>query len=127
MLNLKDGNKILLTLLFCLFSFIAGAVNGFVGTGGGIIFIFLLNLLTKNDKKDNFSTTLLAVVPISIVGIYAYFAAGSVDFKVLSIASLPALFGGLFGAVLTDKLKIKWLNLIFGGLIIYSGISMLLR
>ncbi len=127
MLNLKNGNKALLTILFCLFSFIAGAINGFVGTGGGIIFIFILNLLTENDKKDNFSSTLLAIVPISLVGIYAYFVAGSVDFSVLSVVSLPALFGGLLGAFLTDKLKLKWLNLIFGGLIIYSGINMLVR
>lgn len=127
MLNLKNGNKVIFSLLFCLFSFLAGAINGFVGTGGGIIFIFTLNALTENNKKDNFSSTLLAIIPISLIGFYAYFSAGSVDFLVLSSVSLPALFGGLLGAFLTDKLKIKWLNLIFGGLIIYSGISMLLR
>ena len=126
MLNLKNENKVVFPILFCLFSFLAGAVNGFVGTGGGIIFIFTLNALTKNDKKDNFASTLLAIIPISLVGIYAYFVAGSVDFSILSSVSLPALFGGLLGAFLTDKLKIKWLNLIFGGLILYSGVSMLL-
>lgn len=126
MLNLKNGNKLLLTLLFCLFSFLAGAVNGFVGTGGGILMVFMLNILTKNDKKDNFSTTLLSIIPISIVGLYAYFSAGSVDFSILSRVSLPALLGGALGAFLTDKLKIKWLNLLFGALVIYSGIKMIL-
>lgn len=127
MLNLKNGNKTLLTSLFCLFSFIAGAINGFVGTGGGIIFVFLLSALTRNEKKDNYASTLFAIIPISLIGIYAYFMAGSVDFSILSVMSLPALLGGLLGAFLTDKLKVKWLNLIFGGLIIYSGINMLMR
>ncbi|MBQ8545723.1 MAG: sulfite exporter TauE/SafE family protein [Clostridia bacterium] len=126
MLNLKNGNKLLLTILFCLFSFGAGAINGFIGTGGGILMVFMLNILTKNDKKDNFSTTLLSIVPISIIGLYAYFVAGSVDFSILSRASLPALFGGALGAFLMDKLKVKWLNIIFGALVIYSGVKMIL-
>ena len=56
MLNLKNGNKVIFSLLFCLFSFLAGAINGFVGTGGGIIFIFTLNALTENNKKDNINS-----------------------------------------------------------------------
>ncbi len=126
MLNLKK-NSFLLVLIFCLVSFLAGAVNGFVGTGGGILFVFILSGLTKNEKKDSYATTLFAIIPISLVGIYAYFVAGSVDFSILSRVSIPALLGGILGAFLTDKLKAKWLNLIFGGLVIYSGISMLVR
>lgn len=127
MLNLKDKNKTILLLLFCLISFIAGAINGFVGTGGGILIVFMLSALTKNDKRDNFSTTLLAVVPLSIIGFFAYYNAGSVDFFVLKESLLPAILGGILGAFLTDKLKLKWLNLLFGSLIIYSGVNMLLR
>lgn len=126
MLNLKDGNKIIKILLFCTLSFLGGAINGFVGTGGGILFVFMLGFLTKNDKRDNFATTLFAVIPLSLVGFFAYFRAGSVDFSVLKGDLLPAIFGGLLGACLTDKLKLKWLNLLFGALVIYSGVKMIL-
>ena len=126
MLNLKDGNKLIKILLFCALSFVGGAINGFVGTGGGILYVFMLNLLTKNDKRDNFSTTLLAIIPLSIVGLFAYYKAGSVDFSALSDSLTPGILGGFSGAFLSDKLNLKWLNILFGGLIIYSGIKMIL-
>ncbi len=126
MLNLKDGNRIIKILLFCVISFLAGAINGFVGTGGGILFVFMLGFLTKNDKRDNFATTLFAIIPISLIGFFAYFRAGSVDFSALRGDLVPAILGGLLGAFFTDKLKVKWLNLLFGVLVIYSGVKMIM-
>ena len=127
MLNLKKGNGFLAIFTFCALSFLSGAINGFVGTGGGILIIFLLKMMTKNEQKSNLTTALLSVIPISIVGSFAYFKAGSVDFSVLKLALLPALFGGLCGAILMDKIKTGWLNLIFGSLVVYSGINMIVR
>lgn len=126
MLNLKRKENILYIFLFCLFSFLGGAINGFVGTGGGIIFVFMLSFLTKNEKRDNFAASLFSMIFISLVGISAYFKAGSVDFSIISGDFLPAALGGLLGAFLTSKLKIKWLNLLFSILVIYSGVKMLL-
>ncbi|MBQ4109207.1 MAG: sulfite exporter TauE/SafE family protein [Clostridia bacterium] len=100
-------------------------MNGFLGTGGGILILFMLNRLTKNERKDNFVTCALSIIPISLVGSFAYFRAGSVDFSTLQSAYLPAIAGGILGAFLFEKLKIKYLNLIFGALVIYSGASML--
>ncbi|MBQ7761265.1 MAG: sulfite exporter TauE/SafE family protein [Clostridia bacterium] len=127
MLNLIDKNKIVVTILFCLGSFLAGGINGFVGTGGGILFVILLSYLTKNDKRDSFAITLCATVPISIVGLFAYYRAGAIDFQALPYISIPTVLGGLLGALLVDKLKVKWLNGLFAVLIIYSGINLILR
>lgn len=125
-LNLKRKGNIFFVFLFILCSFFGGAINGFVGTGGGIIYVFMLSFLTNNDKRDNFATSLLSMIFISLVGVSAYFRAGSVDFNVISSDILPAVLGGLLGAVLTSKLKIKWLNLLFSILVIYSGVKMIL-
>lgn len=126
-LNFKGKHRVLSLLLFCLASFLGGALNGFVGTGGGIIFVFLLTLMTKNEKKDSYATTLASIIPISLVGSISYFSGGSVDFELLKGAYLPAIFGGVLGALLVEKLRLKFLNLLFGGLVIYSGITMLMR
>lgn len=126
-LNLRNQRRWLCLFLFVLFSFIGGALNGFLGTGGGIVILFMLNKLTKNDKKDNFVTCALSVIFISLVGSFAYFRAGSVDISMISRSFLPAISGGVLGAFLFERLKLKYLNLIFGALTIYSGISMLLR
>ena len=127
MLNLKKGNSFWAILVFCVLSFLSGAINGFVGTGGGILIIFLLKFMTENEPHNNLTTALLSIIPISLIGSLAYFKAGSVDFSILASASLPAVFGGILGAILMDKLKIKWLDLILGLLVIYSGINLLVR
>ena len=127
MLNLKSEHKIPAFILFALGSFIAGGVNGFLGTGGGILFVFLLNFLTDNEKKDSFATTLCATIPISIVGLLAYYRAGAIDFDLSLSLSLPCALGGLLGAFLVDRLKVKWLSVAFSIMIIYSGINMLVR
>ena len=127
-MNFKNDNKrVLFTVLFCLFSFVGGAVNGFLGTGGGIVFVIMLSSLTKNKSKDSFATTLLAIIVISLFGIFSYKDASMIDFKLLlKIAPFGAI-GGLLGAFLVEKINAKILNTIFAILIIYSGISMLLR
>ncbi|MBO5440210.1 MAG: sulfite exporter TauE/SafE family protein [Clostridia bacterium] len=127
-MNLKEGKrKKLILILFCIFSFLAGAINGFLGTGGGIIFIFMLSFLTKNRAKDNYATSICAVLFISLIGLISYFKNSNIDFNIISEVGLPAVVGGVVGALLVDKMQTKWLNIIFAGLIIYSGISMLFK
>ena len=120
-------NKTFNLVLFCTLSFLAGGINGFLGTGGGIIFIYTLSNLTKNEQKDNFPTTLCATIPISLIALISYARNGNVDFDFSKGLIIPCALGGLLGAILVDKLKVKWLNTIFALLVIYSGTCMILR
>ncbi len=127
-MNLKNFKiKGLNIALFFLLSFIAGGINGFLGTGGGIIFIFMLSFLTKNDSKDNYATSLCATLIISSFGLISYLRGSCVDFSMIGQVILPAILGGIIGALLVDKMKVKYLNLIFALLIIYSGFSLIFR
>ena len=123
----REDKKPLFILLFCVLSFLAGAVNGFLGTGGGIIFVLMLSIITKNDSKDNFATTLVATLVISLFGIISYEEKEQIDFGLLFKIVPFGLIGGAFGAFLTDKFKPRILNVIFAFLIIYSGLCMILR
>ena len=120
-------NKKLFFPLFCLFSLIAGGVNGLLGTAGGIIFVYMLTVLTDNEAKDNFATTICATLPISLVSAIVYFKNSKIDFDLIGKVAVPAILGGLLGAVIVDKINKKWLNVIFAVLVIYSGIKMILR
>ena len=121
------SNKTASLVLFCTLSLLAGSINGFLGTGGGIIFIYMLSSLTQNNKKDNFPTTLCATIPISLIALISYARNGNVDFNFAKGHIIPCALGGLLGAILVDKLKVKWLNTIFALLVIYSGTCMILR
>lgn len=125
-MNLKEFKvKNLNVILFLLLSFVAGGINGFLGTGGGIIFIFMLSFLTKNDDKDNYATSLCATFIISSVGVFSYLKNERVDFSIIAEVAIPAIVGGIVGAMIVDKIKVKYLNMIFALLIIYSGFNLL--
>ena len=123
----REDKKPLFLLLFCVLSFLAGAVNGFLGTGGGIIFVLMLSAITKNDSKDNFANTLVATLVISLFGIISYEEKKQIDFELLFKIVPLGLIGGALGAFLTNKFKPWILNVIFAFLIVYSGLCMILR
>ncbi|MBO5312469.1 MAG: sulfite exporter TauE/SafE family protein [Clostridia bacterium] len=127
MLNKFSIKKHCKTVLLCILAFVAGGVNGFIGTGGGIVLVYSLSALTDNDKKDNLATALCVTIPISFLALFSYISGGNVDFQLLPTLIFPAVAGGLTGAFLTHKLSTKWLNLIFAILVIYSGFRLILR
>ena len=121
------SSKLFSAVVFSTLAFLAGGLNGFVGTGGGILLVFALCGVLGVDKKDSFATSLCITVPVSLVALFNYFKTDSIDFSLTSEICLPTLLGGFVGAVLVDKLKLPWLNGIFGILIIYSGMCLILR
>lgn len=121
--KINVGKMVLLGLL----SLVAGGVNGFLGTGGGIILVYALGALTDNDKKDNFATTLCATIPMSLVSLISYANSGNIDTSLIKTLVFPAVIGGALGAFLTDKIRTKYLSLFFALLVIYSGICMVVK
>lgn len=123
-MEIKEKTNIRNIPLFCALAFLAGAVNGFLGTGGGILLIYMLGALTDNDKKDSFATTLCATIPVSLISIMEYSRANAIDVSMVRALAVPGILGGALGAFLTDKIKTKYLTVCFSLLVIYSGICM---
>jgi uncharacterized membrane protein YfcA len=115
-------------LILPIFSFLAGGMNGFLGTGAGIVLVYLLSYLNrgKRETKDNFAMAVVLVLPMSAVSLYFYVKGGNVDYELIRISVLPAILGGILGAYLMDKIDKRWLSLIFAALVIYSGFRMVL-
>lgn len=127
MKNIADRAGIRHIVLFCLLSLLAGGINGFLGTGGGIILVYMLGAFTDNDKKDSFATTLCAVIPMSIISLFAYSKGGNIDTDMIKMLVTPAIVGGALGALITDKIKTKYLSVAFSALVIYSGVCMVMK
>ena len=124
--NALEKSRIKSIWLFCLLSLLVGGINGFLGTGGGIILVYMLKALTDNDEKDSFALTLCAIIPMSVVSLFAYAGKGSVDTELIREISIPAIVGGALGALLTDKIKTQYLSILFSVLVVYSGARMVM-
>jgi len=106
----------------------AGLVNGFIGTGGGIILVFILSRVMGSDKtKDTFATVIDAILPMSAVSAFTYYTAGNLPLGEAAVYIAPAAIGGVIGAFLLDKISTKWLKVIFSVLVIYAGYRMLVK
>ena len=104
----------------------AGVINGFIGTGGGIILVLILSKSMGNDKtRDTFATVIATVLPMSAVSAITYAVQGNVPLIETAVYIIPAIIGGIIGAVLLDKIGVRVLKIIFSGLVVYSGIRML--
>lgn len=111
----------------------AGFINGMLGTGGGIILIFLLGYLMRRDPtlkniystRDVFATVILAILPMSFVSALFYIKDGSVNINDALVYILPGIAGGIAGAYLLDKINVKFLKKLFAAMVIYAGVKMM--
>jgi len=131
-LNIKRlicENQTVKYAVLSLSSVIGGVLCGLVGIGGGIILVPVFALTCSErlaDKRDVFTCTLPAVIPMSALSAVRYFNQGCVHIQSSLIFLLPAAAGGIVGGLLLGKINVKLLNFIFSAIMIWSGISMLL-
>ena len=102
-----------------------GLINGFFGSGGGIIAVQSLEQLEIREKNAH-ATSLFVIFPLSLISGIVYFMSGNISFDANTIFLLiGAGGGGLLGALLLGKVKTEWINMIFTILILASGIRMM--
>lgn len=114
-------------LFLALCGTIAGFLNGLLGTGGGIAIIYTLNrLFPEEDPKDNFATSVSAMLPMSVVSAGSYLSAGSFVLGDALVYIPSAVVGGVLGALFLCRIKTGLLKKIFACVVIYAGVNMML-
>lgn len=113
--------------LFCVFAgILCGFLNGFFGAGGGTLAVPLLKKAGLSENESH-AGAVAVILPVTIVSAVFYLLRGDV----LIADSLPFVFTGMLGAVLgaflLKKISGKWLRRIFGALVIFASVRMLIK
>lgn len=101
----------------------AGVVNGIIGNGAGALMMpFLYKYL--DDEREAHKGIVMFVLPLSIISASVYDI--SIDAKSGILISVGACVGGIIGLFISNKFSVKTLKLIFGFLILFSGLRLIL-
>ncbi len=101
----------------------AGFVNGLIGNGGGTLLMPFLYKYLENER-DAHRGIVMFILPLSIVSASVYNT--EINIKTGLLVSMGACLGGVVGFFISNKFSVKALKLIFGFLILFSGIRMFL-
>ena len=100
----------------------AGAVNGLLGAGGGMLLVPMLSAFTSLGEDEIFPASVAIIAPICVVSLLF-------TRDVAWAASLPFLLGSALGGFLAGlwgkKIPTRWLHRGLGVLILWGGIRYL--
>jgi uncharacterized membrane protein YfcA len=104
----------------------AGILAGVFGVGGAIIIIPALVYFFQMSQHQAQGTSLaILLFPVGILAFLNYYKQGYVNFKIAVIIMLAFIVGGYFGSLLSVNLPEKTLRIIFGILMLFTGIKMI--
>lgn len=112
-------------LRFALCGLCAGAVTGLLGSGGGMLLIPLLTLLTDIDDIDLFPCSVLIILPLCITSLLFALPLPRGIFHQSAPYLLGSILGGLIAGILWNRVPVKWLHRILGILILWGGMRIL--
>src|SRR3954471_12290797 len=104
--------------------FAAGVSSGMLGVGGGVIFVPGLVFLLDLSQLSAESTSLLAIVPVALVGAWRQHGYGNVRLRDgLLVAALSPL-GVLLGVWLSNHLPERALELSFAAVQVVFAVGL---
>ena len=105
---------------------LAGGLNGFLGTGGGMVLAIGLRAAYPGEDGENMATATASVMVLSVLSTILYLMGGRIGSADILPVILPALLGGSLGSLLLGKLRHEVIELLLGGMLLYSGLALLL-
>jgi uncharacterized protein len=113
--------------LVILLGIAAGAAAGLFGVGGGIIFVPTLTLVLGLGQLEAEATSLLAIIPVAILGSWRQTRAGTVRWRDATVMGLVSVATAVAGAFIADAAPERALRLGFAVLLMATAIQLVLR
>lgn len=96
----------------------AGVIAGLLGVGGGILFVPALAILLDEPQLRAEATSLLAIVPVALVGVLRQRSYGNLRLRDGLLIGALSPFGVAAGVVIANSVPERALELGFAGLLL---------
>jgi uncharacterized membrane protein YfcA len=114
-------------VLAALIGFIAGVSSGLLGVGGGVLFVPGLVFVLGLSQISAESTSLLAIIPVAIVGAWRQRGYGNVRLRQGLILGALSPIGVVGGAELANVLPARALELSFAAVQLVFAVGLARR
>jgi uncharacterized protein len=105
--------------------FVAGGIAGMFGVGGGVVFVPALVFLFGLNQVDAEATSLLAIVPVALVGAYRQSTYGNLRLRDGIVVGVLAVPFAALGVVIVNAIPERAVELAFAALLVYVAIGLL--
>jgi hypothetical protein len=102
----------------------AGVVAGLTGTGGGSLFVPALVLFLGLGHLEAEATSLLAIIPVALVGVWRQRGYGNVRAHDAVALGVLACAGALLGVVVANAVPERALEIGFAALLAYVAFGL---
>lgn len=103
---------------------LAGVASGLLGVGGGAIIVPGLVMFLGLGQIEAEATSLLAIVPVALVGAWRQRRYGNVRLGEGARLGLLAVAGAVAGAVLANVLPVRAIELAFAALLVVVALRL---
>jgi uncharacterized membrane protein YfcA len=110
-----------------LLGFLAGAVAGLVGVGGGILFVPALAIFMDQSQLEAEATSLVAIVLVAVVGTWRQLGYGNVRLRDGIMIGVLSPVGVVGGTVLANNVSERVLEVGFACLVLFFAAQLVRR
>ncbi len=109
---------------FLILGIFAGILSGLFGIGGGIVMVPTLVVFFGMDILDANATSLAAMLlPVGILGVWAYYKAGLINIKDSLWISLGLFLGSFAGGEIAVNISESFLSKLYALILIYIAVN----
>jgi len=120
----ESKTKILLGIML---SFFGGLSSGLLGIGGGSLMVPIMTLAMNIPIHITVATSMFTMIFTSTSGVIQHFSLGNIHFEYALLLVLGTIFGAQLGAYTSKRISSRNLRRIFGIVLIFVGIRMILK
>jgi uncharacterized protein len=105
----------------------AGVVAGVLGVGGGVLFVPALVFVRGLTQLEAEATSLLAIVPVALVGVWRQHAYGNIRLRDGIVVGVFAVPGATAGVAVANVVPERALELGFAALLLGIATQLVVR